>query len=33
MTFIGFGTAGTAFGAMVIASRGVADGDQGFVGG
>jgi MFS family permease len=33
VTFVGFGTAGTAFGAMVTASRGVADGDQGFVGG
>ncbi len=31
--FVGFGTAGTAFGAMVTASRGVADGDQGIVGG
>jgi EmrB/QacA subfamily drug resistance transporter len=31
--FIGFGTAGTAFGAMVTASRGVANGDQGLVGG
>ena len=29
VTFVGFGTAGTAFGAMVTASRGVADGDQG----
>ena len=33
VTFVGFGTAGTAFGAMVTASKGVADGDQGFVGG
>jgi predicted MFS family arabinose efflux permease len=33
VTFVGFGTAGTAFGAMVTASRGVADGDQGIVGG
>ena len=33
VTFVGFGTAGTAFGAMVTATRGVADGDQGFVGG
>jgi EmrB/QacA subfamily drug resistance transporter len=31
--FVGFGTAGTAFGAMVTASRGVANGDQGLVGG
>jgi predicted MFS family arabinose efflux permease len=31
--FVGFGTAGTAFGAMVTASRGVADDDQGLVGG
>jgi predicted MFS family arabinose efflux permease len=30
---IGLGTAGTAFGSMVIASRGMADGDQGLVGG
>jgi EmrB/QacA subfamily drug resistance transporter len=30
---IGFGTAGTAFGTMVTASAGVADGDQGLVGG
>jgi predicted MFS family arabinose efflux permease len=30
---IGFGTAGTAFGSVVIASRGMADGDQGLVGG
>ncbi|MBV9854413.1 MAG: MFS transporter [Streptosporangiaceae bacterium] len=30
---IGFGTAGTAFGSIVIASRGMADGDQGLVGG
>ena len=33
VTFVGFGTAGTAFGAMVTASRGVADNDQGLVGG
>jgi EmrB/QacA subfamily drug resistance transporter len=30
---VGFGTAGTAFGSMVIASTGVAPGDQGLVGG
>jgi EmrB/QacA subfamily drug resistance transporter len=30
---VGFGTAGTAFGTMVTASAGVADGDQGLVGG
>jgi EmrB/QacA subfamily drug resistance transporter len=30
---IGFGTAGTAFGSVVIASRGVVDADQGLVGG
>jgi hypothetical protein len=30
VTFVGFGT---AFGSMVTASKGVADGDQGFVGG
>jgi EmrB/QacA subfamily drug resistance transporter len=30
---VGFGTAGTAFGAIVIASRGMADSDQGLVGG
>jgi predicted MFS family arabinose efflux permease len=30
---VGFGTAGTAFGTMVVASAGVADGDQGLVGG
>jgi EmrB/QacA subfamily drug resistance transporter len=30
---VGFGTAGTAFGSMVTASAGVADGDQGLVGG
>jgi predicted MFS family arabinose efflux permease len=30
---VGFGTAGTAFGSIVIASRGMADGDQGLVGG
>ena len=33
VTFVGFGTAGTAFGAMVSASRGVANADQGLVGG
>jgi EmrB/QacA subfamily drug resistance transporter len=33
VTFVGFGTAGTAFGSMVTATKGVADGDQGFVGG
>ena len=33
VTFVGFGTAGTAFGVMVAGSRGVADDDQGFVGG
>ena len=33
MTFVGFGTAGTAFGAMVSASKGVANADQGLVGG
>jgi predicted MFS family arabinose efflux permease len=33
VTFVGFGTAGTAFGAMVTASRGVANDDQGLVGG
>lgn len=33
VTFIGFGSAGTAFGALVSASRGVADQDQGVVGG
>jgi EmrB/QacA subfamily drug resistance transporter len=31
--FVGFGSAGTAFGALVSASRGVADQDQGVVGG
>jgi EmrB/QacA subfamily drug resistance transporter len=31
--FIGFGTAGTAFGTMVIASGGVAKADQGVIGG
>jgi EmrB/QacA subfamily drug resistance transporter len=31
--FVGFGTAGTAFGALVSASRGMADRDQGVVGG
>ena len=30
---IGFGTAGTAFGSTVIASRSMADADQGLVGG
>jgi MFS family permease len=30
---VGFGTAGTSFGSIVIASRGMADGDQGLVGG
>ncbi len=30
---VGFGTAGTAFGTMVTASAGVADGEQGLVGG
>jgi EmrB/QacA subfamily drug resistance transporter len=30
---VGFGTAGTAFGTMVIATTGVANGDQGLVGG
>jgi MFS family permease len=30
---VGFGSAGTAFGTMVTASHGVADGDQGLVGG
>jgi EmrB/QacA subfamily drug resistance transporter len=30
---VGFGTAGTAFGSIVIASRGIADSDQGLVGG
>ncbi|HEX3748916.1 MAG TPA: MFS transporter, partial [Streptosporangiaceae bacterium] len=30
---IGFGTASTAFGSIVIASRGMPDGDQGVVGG
>jgi EmrB/QacA subfamily drug resistance transporter len=33
VTLIGFGTAGTAFGSVVIASRGMADSDQGLVGG
>jgi EmrB/QacA subfamily drug resistance transporter len=33
VTFVGFGTAGTAFASMVTATKGVADGDQGFVGG
>jgi EmrB/QacA subfamily drug resistance transporter len=30
---VGFGTAGTSFGSLVIASRGMADSDQGLVGG
>ena len=30
---IGLGTAGTAFGSVVLASRGMADSDQGLVGG
>jgi predicted MFS family arabinose efflux permease len=30
---VGFGTAGTSFGSIVLASRGVADADQGLVGG
>ena len=33
VTLIGFGTAGTAMGSTVIASRGMADSDQGLVGG
>jgi EmrB/QacA subfamily drug resistance transporter len=33
VTLIGFGTAGTAFGSTVLASRGMADADQGLVGG
>jgi EmrB/QacA subfamily drug resistance transporter len=33
VTLIGAGTAGTAFGSVVIASRGVANADQGLVGG
>jgi len=33
VTLVGFGTAGTAFGTMVAASQGVADADQGLVGG
>jgi EmrB/QacA subfamily drug resistance transporter len=33
VTLIGFGTAGTAMGSTVIASRGMADSDQGVVGG
>jgi EmrB/QacA subfamily drug resistance transporter len=33
VTLVGFGTAGTAFGTMVIASGGVAEHDQGVVGG
>ncbi len=33
VTLIGFGTAGTALGATVLASRGMADSDQGLVGG
>jgi len=33
VTLIGFGTAGTALGSTVLASRGMADSDQGLVGG
>jgi EmrB/QacA subfamily drug resistance transporter len=33
VTLIGFGTAGTAFGSTVLASRGMANSDQGLVGG
>jgi EmrB/QacA subfamily drug resistance transporter len=33
VTLVGFGTAGTAFGTMVTATRGIADHDQGLVGG
>jgi predicted MFS family arabinose efflux permease len=33
VALIGFGTAGTAFGMVVLASRGMADADQGLVGG
>jgi MFS family permease len=33
VVLVGFGTAGTAFGSLVIASRALADGDQGLVGG
>jgi EmrB/QacA subfamily drug resistance transporter len=33
VTLIGMGTAGTAFGSVVLASRGMADSDQGLVGG
>jgi predicted MFS family arabinose efflux permease len=33
VTMIGFGTAGTSFGMVVLASRGMADADQGLVGG
>jgi EmrB/QacA subfamily drug resistance transporter len=33
VTLIGFGTAGTAMGSTVLASRGIADADQGLVGG
>jgi EmrB/QacA subfamily drug resistance transporter len=33
VTLIGAGTAGTAFGSVVLASRGMADSDQGLVGG
>ena len=33
VTLIGFGTAGTALGSIVLASRGMADADQGLVGG
>jgi EmrB/QacA subfamily drug resistance transporter len=33
VTLVGLGTAGTAFGSVVLASRGMADADQGLVGG
>ncbi len=33
MTLVGFGTAGLAFGSMVTTSTGIADRDQGLVGG
>jgi predicted MFS family arabinose efflux permease len=33
VTLVGLGTAGTAFGSLVLASRGMADADQGLVGG
>jgi predicted MFS family arabinose efflux permease len=33
VALIGFGTAGTSFGMVVLASRGMADADQGLVGG